>query len=54
MKAVNPPELTKEEYVRLELIKALVEKLQWPPNEATKTALDYLTALVLYPEGKGK
>jgi hypothetical protein len=48
----DQPELTKEEYVRLELIKSLAEKLQWPPNEATKQSLDYLTGLVLCSEKK--
>jgi hypothetical protein len=40
-------ELTKEEYVRLEIIKALAAQIQWPPNESTKSCIEFLAGVVL-------
>jgi hypothetical protein len=48
----DQPELTKEEYVRLELVKALGGKIPWPPNASIGPNLDFLVNLVLCPDKK--
>jgi hypothetical protein len=43
------PRLTKEEYVRLEIIKAVAGRIPWPPNESIKGNIDFMVNLVPYP-----
>jgi hypothetical protein len=43
-------ELTKEEYVRMEIIRLFAGKIQWPPNEGAKRDIENMVNLVLHPE----